>query len=286
MLKGSIAALITPFDEFGGIDFIAFERLLRLHVDAGTDGLVLCGCTGEGAALSFEEKCAIFERASKCVGRQIPLIAATGTNVTAESVQLSREAKRLGLDGCMAIVPYYNRPTPKGCLAHFQEIAKVGLPVMIYHHPGRTGVKLEKEALQALFALPGVFSIKDATGDLSLATDLVDQIPHFTGDDGLSLPQFSIGFTGSVSVVANVIPREWKAYIDLCLQGKFVEAREIFFSLKPLVDAMCLETNPQCVKYAVSLQGHCEANYRLPLMPPSEEHKEILRSQIAELALR
>lgn len=277
MLKGCIVALITPFDELGKIDFPALERLLAFHKESKTEGLVLCGCTGEGGTLNSDEKLLIFQTAKKVIGKKMPLIAATGTNSTQESVLLTREAKKIGMDACMAIVPYYVRPTPAGCLAHFKEIAKIGLPIVVYHHPGRTGTKLDAKALSLVFEIPEVIALKDATEDFALAIELIDQIPHFTGNDSLALPQLSLGFTGVISVVGNIIPNEWTAFIHLCLEGNFIEARKSFFALKGILDAMNLETNPQCVKYAASLQGFCEPTMRLPLVQPSAPTKEIIR---------
>ena len=286
MLRGSIVALITPFDERGKIDIPALEKLIHWHLESGTDGLVLCGSTGEGSALSKEEKLLVFQTAKKIAGGKIPLIAATGTNVTEESVLLTGEVKKIGMDACLVIVPYYSRPTPEGCLLHFAEIAKVGLPMLVYHHPGRTGIKLDAEELSPICKLPGVIGVKDATGDLNLAMQLVKEIPLFSGDDTLALAQFSLGFTGSISIVGNVIPKEWKAFVDLALKGDFIEARKAFFALHDLCLAMVLETNPQCVKYAVSLLDRCRPKMRLPLIEPSEENQRKVKEKvlIAELA--
>ncbi|MDN3506085.1 MAG: 4-hydroxy-tetrahydrodipicolinate synthase [Simkaniaceae bacterium] len=279
MLKGSIVALITPFDEFGNLDLIALEKLLAFHKESKTEGLVLCGSTGEGSTLTKDEKLLIFQRAKKILGGKIPLIAATGTQSTRESVDLTLEAKKIGMDGVMAIVPYYVRPTPAGCLAHFQEIAKVGLPMVVYHHPGRTGTKLSARELSPIIEIPEVIALKDATADFALAGELVDQIPHFSGDDSLLLPQLALGFAGSISIVGNIIPREWKEFI---LAG----TKEQFFAHKKLIDALNLETNPQCVKYAVSLLGLCRSTMRLPLLEPTLENQVKIRDACptAELA--
>jgi 4-hydroxy-tetrahydrodipicolinate synthase len=288
MLKGSIVALITPFDQKGAIDIPALEKLLFWHLESGTEGLVLCGSTGEGTSLSSSEKFLIFQTAKRIVGGKIPLVAATGTNVTAESAFLTKEAKRIGMDGCIAIVPYYLRPTPEGCIAHFAEIANVGLPLLIYHHPGRTGTKLDTETLLSLCEFSEVMGIKDATGDLNQVMDIIDQVPLFSGDDSLALAQFSIGFTGSISIVGNVIPKEWKHFVDLALQGNFIEARKLFYTLRPLIQAMVLETNPQCVKYALHVMDRCLPQMRLPLVEPREKSKNLLKElvQTAELALQ
>jgi len=282
MFKGSIVALITPFDETGKIDFFALKGLLHWHLEEGTDGLVLCGTTGEGSALSKEEKLLIFQMAREIAGGKIPLIASTGNNVTHESVFLTQEAKKMGLDGCLTIVPYYSKPTPEGCFQHFAEISKVGLPMIVYHHPGRTGIKLQAKELKRICEIHSVIGIKDATGDLNLAMELIDTVPLFSGDDLLALPQFSIGFTGSITITGNVIPKEWKVFVDLALKGDFLAARKAFSSLYDLCQSLVLETNPQCVKYAVSLLEKCQPYMRLPLIPPKEENQ----SRIQEILLK
>lgn len=274
--RGSYVALITPFDHGGKVDIPTLEGLLYWHLEAKTDGLVLCGSTGEGATLSSQEKLLIFQTAKKIVGEKIPLIGATTTNVTEESVFLTEKAKKIGIDASLAIIPYYLCPTPDGCLKHFEEIAKVGLPLIVYHHPGRTGIKLSAKELLAICNTSNVVGIKDATKDLHLAMELVNQVPLFSGDDCLALAQFSIGFKASISIIGNVVPKEWKNFVDLSLQGNFECARDIFFSLYPLIQAMTLETNPQCVKYALSLLNQCLPKMRLPLIEPKEENQNTI----------
>lgn len=270
-MQGSLVALITPFNAKGEIDLSALVRLIHFQVENGTDGLVLCGSTGEGAALSLEEKLTIFQIAQEEVRGKIPLIATTGSNVTKESVLLTQKAKEIGMDGAIAIVPYYSRPSFSGCLEHFRQIANVGLPLIVYHHPGRTGLKLSSEELLEISSLEGVCGIKEASGDFSLAMELVRSVALYSGDDSLALPQMSIGFTGSISIVGNVIPKEWKAFVD-------TQNRELFFELYPLCQALNFESNPICVKYAMSKLGLCEPHLRLPLVEPSAATKEQIDS--------
>lgn len=271
ILQGSFVALITPFNAQGEIDISALRRLLNWQVENRTDGLILCGSTGEGAALSLEEKLTIFQLAHEEVGGKMSLIASTGSNVTKESVFLTQKAKEIGMDGAIAIVPYYSRPSFSGCLEHFRQIADVGLPLIVYHHPGRTGLKLSSEELRKISSLEGVCGIKEASGDFALAMELVKHIPLFSGDDSLALPQMSIGFTGSISIVGNAVPKEWKAFVD-------TQNRELFFELYPLCQALNLESNPICVKYAMSKLGYCEPHLRLPLTEPSAATKEQIDS--------
>lgn len=276
MIKGSIVALITPFQRDGRIDFPVLKELVKWHLEQGTDGLVLCGTTGEGNSLEQEEKLLIFETAKQLAGGKMSLIASTGTGSTKESVFLTKEAKKLEMDACIAIVPYYVRPSPEGCFEHFKHIASIGLPTILYHHPGRTGTRLSCGDLERIFTLPEMIGIKDAAGDLNFSMDLAGKIPHFSGDDTLALPQFSIGFAGSISIMGNIFPKEWKAFVDLALDGKFLDARSAFFSLHRYCKAMVLESNPQCVKYALSLLKRCQPHLRLPLCLPKKENRVII----------
>lgn len=276
MIQGSIVALITPMQKDGKIDFSALKKLLKWHLELGTDGLVLCGTTGEGHLIDTQEKLLIFETAKKVIGNKIPLIAATGTCSTKESVFLTQEAKRLQMDACLAIVPYYVRPSLDGCFAHFAQIATASLPIILYHHPKRTGIKLSKHDLERILTIPGIVGIKDATDDLSLSMNLAQKIPHFSGNDLLTLPQFSVGFIGSISVIGNLFPKQWKEYIHLALAHRLEEARRLFFHLRRFCEILNLETNPICIKYAMSLVGKCLPYYRLPLCLPREENKRII----------
>lgn len=274
---GSFVALVTPFTKDNQIDIPALEYLLDWQLKQGSDGLVLCGTTGEGNLLTREEKLLIFQTAKQIIGEKIPLIAATGSNNTQESVLLTKEAKKRGIDGCLAIVPYYVRPSFEGCYRHFSAITSVGLPTIVYHHPKRTGVRLTSKELMQICTLPNIAGIKDACGDLYAAMQL-REIPHFSGDDLLSLAQFSIGFVGSISVIGNLIPNQWKTFVDWALEGNLKKARETFFNLYQYCQAMTLETNPQCIKYALSLFNKCQPYFRLPLcLPRKENQREIER---------
>lgn len=275
MLKGSIVALVTPFDEKGQIDIEQFNALIEWHIASGTDALVLAGTTGEAPTLSHPEMLTLFQEAVLTAKGRIPIIAGTGSYDTAKTIHLTREAKKLGVDAALIVVPYYSRPTPAGCLQHFQEISKVGLPFLIYHHPGRVGIKLSVQTLSHLAQLPNAIGIKDAAGDLDHTLDLLHNTPTsiFSGDDSLIVPMMASGAIGDISIVANLIPREWKILTTLLLADQIDEAREFYKRYYPLVKAMVLETNPQCVKYALSLLGKCSSTMRLPLVEPQDETK-------------
>ena len=288
MFKGSIAALPTPFTEEGRVDYRVLSELIEWHIDSGTDAIVLCGITGEASTLSEEEQIQIFKEGVLAAKTRIPVIVGTGSNDTRHAIRLTEEAKRAGADAALVIVPYYNRPTAEGGFAHFQELSQVGIPLIPYHHPGRTGVRLPPAALARIASLPNIGAIKESAGDLDYAIDLIQQteIPILTGDDGLILPMMAIGAVGVISVVANVIPREWKILTTLLLADQVDEAREFFRRYYSLVKAMFLEINPQCVKYALSRMGKCSSRLRLPLIEPQEAVREQIESVLAKLELQ
>lgn len=285
MFKSSLVALITPYDPYGNVDLDAYAELVNWHIQEGTDGLILCGSTGEGALLSKQEKLDLFQVANQVGSHRITLIGSTGTCQTHESVHLTEEAQRIGLDGCIAIVPYYVRPEPEGLILHFTEIAKVGLPLCLYHHPGRTGTKLNPAILKELVDLPGIVSIKDASGDFPLAKEFIPSIPHYSGDDCLALQHLLKGFSGSISIIGNVIPKMWKEFVDCAIDGRQDLARDQFSRLYPLCQALVMETNPQCVKYAMHLLGKCSSDLRLPLVQPREETKMKIKSELRSCLL-
>ena len=275
MFKGSIVAIITPFTPEGEVDYEAFKELIDWHVAEGTHAIVCCGTTGEAPTLSSEEQMQIFKTAVDVSKKRVPIIAGTGTYDTRKTVEETRKAKELGVDGCLVVVPYYSRPTPEGCIAHYTEVSKVGLPIIVYHHPGRTGVSLSSEVLAEISKLSSVVAIKEASGGLELIQEIqkISDIPIFSGDDTLTFSMMELGAVGGISIVANLIPKAWKEMIESFLQGNKEQAREINTLYSSLVEAMVLETNPQCVKYAVSLLGKCHPHLRLPLLQPREAHK-------------
>lgn len=282
MWKGSFVALPTPFTEEDTIDWKALVTLIEWHIDARTDGIVVCGTTGESPTLTCEEREAIFKESVRVARGRIPIVAGTGSYSTRESVAATRAAKESGVDAALVILPYYNRPTAEGCLQHFQEISAVGLPLIVYHHPGRTGIKLSVKALAQIAELPNIAAIKEASGDVDFAIELMQavNVPVFSGDDTLALPLMAAGAVGVISIVANVIPEDWRQLTELLLAGKLLEARTLFYRLYPLIKAMVLETNPQCVKYALSVMGKCSARMRLPLIEPQEAVKRQLNIQL------
>lgn len=286
MLKGSFVALITPFTDTGEVDFKALEGLMHWHLEEKTQGLILCGSTGEDATLSEEEKCAIFALATKVLKEKIILIAYTGSNDTKKTIQLTKKAKSIGVDGSIIIIPYCNRPSEEGCLEHFKAIATVGLPMILYYHPGRCGIKLSANGLLNICALPQVIGLKDCSEDFSLANELAQHCTKslFSGDDNVALAHLACGYSGVISVVGNIVPRQWREFVGLALEDRMGEARQRFSELYPLCKAMALETNPHCVKYAAHLLGKCSTKMRLPLIEPRPETRKKIEEALEQFA--
>ncbi len=284
MFRGSIVALATPFNEQNQVDFRTLCDLIEWQIESGTDGIVLCGSTGEDPTLSHAEKLQIFKEGVLAAKGRIPIIAGTGCNDTARSVHLTLQAKEAGVDGALLILPYYNRPTPEGCFLHYQELSKIGLPLIIYDNPGRTGIRLSVQSMKRLCELPHIVGIKDATGNLDYALELMHQVktPILSGDDSFLLPQMASGACGVISIVANIIPRQWKILTTLLLSDQINEAREFFYRYYSLVKSMVLETNPQCVKFALGAMGKCSPKLRLPLIEP----QDVVKQQIIDAMVK
>ncbi|MBS0604778.1 MAG: 4-hydroxy-tetrahydrodipicolinate synthase [Verrucomicrobia bacterium] len=287
MFRGSIVALATPFNQQGEVDYHNLSELIQWHIESGTDAIVLCGTTGEAPTLTHEETIRIFKEGVIAAKGRIPIIAGTGTYDTRKAVQLTQEAKVVGADGSLIVVPYYTRPTAEGCFQHFEALSKVGIPMIVYHHPGRTGIKLPVKAMARIASLPNIVGIKDATGDLDYALDLMHQIktPVLSGDDTLVIPLMASGAVGDISIVANIIPREWKILTTLLLADQVEEAREFFSRYYGLVKSMVLETNPQCVKFALGAMGKCSSRMRLPLVEPQDDVKKQILNEMVKAGL-
>jgi 4-hydroxy-tetrahydrodipicolinate synthase len=282
MFEGMIVATITPMDREGSVDFPALERHLEFLVREGVDGIVCSGTTGEAPTLSKEENKDILRcTLSVCKGK-VPVIAGTGCYDTKLTCQTTEEALRLGADGALVIVPYYNRPSPQGCIAHFSAVAQVGLPIIVYHHPVRTGLKLSADTLLEICAFPGIVGIKEGPGDIDLTMELARKTdkPILTGDDFTTLPCMSVGAKGIISVMGNIIPSEWKSMVDKCAEGKMLEALQIFRHYLPLCRSIFSETNPIGVKYALSIMGTCSSRLRLPLIEPADKNKALIEECI------
>ncbi len=279
-LKGSLIALVTPFDN-GRVDYQALERLVEFQLAEGVDGLVLCGTTAESPTLLEDERDAIIERIVRQAKNKCPIIVGTGTNATAETLAFSRRAGDLGADGLMLVTPYYNKPTQTGLYRHFGSIAEaVALPIILYNIPGRTAVAIEQETICKLFAdFDNIVAVKHATGSVEEAANLrkACDIAILSGDDPLTLPLMEVGAVGVISVAANIVPSRVKALTDASLDGNKEAARQAHDQLLPLAEALLsLETNPLPIKTALAMLGLIKEEFRLPMCPMQPANKDKL----------
>ena len=287
MLTGSIVALVTPFTQEGAVDDLALSALITWHMEQGSQGIVLCGSTGEGTSLSSQEKLHIFKQGVQIANGRIPIIAGTGTSSTSTTVELTQAAKNIGVDACLVIVPYYTKPSLQGCIAHYKEVCSVKIPIFVYHHPGRTGMKLPIDTLVEIAKDPYVCGIKESTADIDYAVRLSQEIekPLFCGDDHLVVPLMALKFKGCISVIANLIPKQWQQLLSMLSDQSFREAGKLYEKYHSLCTSLFLESNPQCVKYALYQMGYCLPHLRLPLMQPSIAVKERIRGEMQALGL-
>ncbi len=280
MFRGSIVAIVTPFQDNFEVDYDAYGRLIDMHLEQGTDGIVPCGCTGEAATLSHEEQESVIKFAIERVAGRVPVVAGTGSNNTAEALRLTKYAKEVGADAALLITPYYNKPTVEGQIAHYTKIAnEADLPVMLYNVPGRTGTKMSPETIATLNNTPNIVSVKEACGSVDQVSQILSKcdINVMSGDDGLTLPMMAVGAMGVVSVAANVVP---KAMHDLCatfLDGDLAASRALHYKLLPLIEGLFFESNPLPVKAALAEMGLIKNVLRLPLTPAKADTMERLR---------
>ncbi len=270
MFTGSYTALVTPFKSDGAVDFDAYGRLIDFQLEKGIHGLVPCGCTGEAATLSHAEQKQCLRFAVERVAGRVPVVGGTGSNNTAEAIELTAFAKEAGCNGALVITPYYNKPTAAGQIAHYTAIAKaVDIPIMLYNVPGRTGTKILPETIAELSKVPNIVSIKEACGDIDQVSQIkgLCDISVTSGDDSLTLPMMAVGGVGVVSVASNVVPGEIASLCNAATKGDYATAREIHYKLMPLFKALFIETNPMPVKAALAKMGIIQNYLRLPLVP-------------------
>ncbi len=277
--EGVITALVTPFRD-GAVDLAAFEALVERQVRAGVHGLVPCGTTGEAPTLTEDEWRSVVEACVRVAAGRVPIVAGCGTYDTAHSVHRCRVAREAGADAALVVTPYYNKPPLPGLSAHVRACTASGLPLVLYHIPGRTGLRLGAPALAELCALPGVAALKEATGDVAFANDLLPRvrIPVLSGDDALFLPLVAVGARGVISVLSNVAPRATVALWEAASAGDLREATRLHRRLLPLVDWLFHTTNPIPVKAALAATGLCRDECRLPLVPVAGEVPVALRA--------
>lgn len=285
LMRGVWTALVTPFNEKNDLDLAAFERILQEQKDAGVAGVIPCGTTGESPCLSLSEKKRLISTTVEYFkGTQVRVVAGTGSNNTADSIELSQWACDQGVDGVLIVTPYYNKPTQQGLDAHFKAIANsVDREVILYNVPGRTGVGLTAETIVRLAEHPRIRTLKEASGNVAFSSEILDcarvrgvSLDVLSGDDANFLPLFAIGAVGVISVASNLIPRPMVAIQKAMEEGRFSDALSLHRFYYPLFRDLFLESNPIPIKFAMAAAGWCREALRLPLLPLSSPHREVL----------
>jgi 4-hydroxy-tetrahydrodipicolinate synthase len=289
-IRGSIPAIVTPMHEDGSLDLPAFRKLIDWHIEEGTSGLVVVGTSGESATLSVEEHILMVKTAVEHAAGRIPVIAGAGGNSTAEAIELSAQAKQVGADATLQVVPYYNKPTQEGIYRHFAKIAEtVDLPVILYNVPGRTVADMSNETVLRLAQVPGIVGVKEATGNIDRAAHLIKAAPkHFgiySGDDPTAIALMLLGGHGNISVTANVAPRAMAQLCAAAIAADAKTAREIHLKLLSLHKNLFIESNPIPVKWVLQQMGRMEGGIRLPLTPLDARYHEVVRTAMREAGL-
>lgn len=290
MLKGSIVALVTPFKD-GKVDEVTLKALVEFQIEQGTQGILPCGTTGESPTLSHEEHHQVVEICVKTANGRVPVMAGTGSNATAEAIELTQHAEKSGADAALVVSPYYNKPTQEGLYQHFKAVAaSVKIPIILYNIAGRTAVNIETHTVARLEEdCANIIGVKEASGSLSQMQTVRDLCTKdfliFSGDDILTLPMLSVGAVGVVSVLANIVPGDVVKVIELFNAGKIKEAQELHARLLPLAQAMFVETNPIPVKYAMQLMGLCDGAVRLPLWEMTDAQKVSVKIALRDYGL-
>lgn len=287
MIQGSIVAIVTPMHADGSLDLPGLRKLIDWHIAEGTDGIVIVGTTGESPTVTVEEHCELIRIAVEHTAKRIPIIAGTGGNSTAEAIELTAFAKKVGADASLLVVPYYNRPTQEGMYQHFKKIAEsVDLPAILYNVPGRTVADMSNDTILRLAQVPGIIGVKDATGNIGRGTDLIRLAPEsfavYSGDDPTAMALMFCGGSGNISVTANVAPRAMHHLCVAAMSGKVAEAVAINDKLLPLHNKLFVEPNPVPVKWAMAQMGLMPAGIRLPLVPLAVEYHETVRAALRE----
>ena len=290
MLQGSMVAIVTPMLEDGSLDLNALRQLIDFHVEAGTDGIVIVGTTGESPTVDFDEHYILIKAAVEHAAGRISVIAGTGANSTKEAIGLTAEAKTLGADACLLVAPYYNKPTQEGLYQHFAAVAAaVDIPQILYNVPGRTGCDIANDTALSLAKINNIVGIKDATGSIERGTDLVLRAPKdfaiYSGDDATGLALMLLGGHGVISVTANVAPELMHELCVTARTGKVAEACAINAKLFGLHQKLFVEANPIPVKWVLQQMGLIKSGIRLPMVNCSAQHHDGLREAMKEAGI-
>ena len=281
---------MTPFRKDGSLDLDALRRLVQFQLRAGIDFLVPCGTTGETPTLEHAEYLAVIRTVVQEVAGKVPVIAGVGGNNTRKVIDLAAEVRGLGVQGILSVAPYYNKPTQEGLYQHFQAIAEsTDLPIIVYNVPGRTSSNIEPPTVARLSKIPNIIGIKEASGSIVQQMEVLAAVPPgfrvLSGDDSFTFPLMALGGVGIISVISNEIPGEMTRLAHLLLEGKLEAARQLHFSLLPLMQVNFIETNPIPVKAALAMMGMIEEVYRLPMVPMKPENRAKLEKVLAAQGL-
>ncbi len=289
-IVGSIVALVTPMQDDGRVDYAALRRLIDWHIAEGTDCIGVVGTTGESPTVSTEENCEVIRVAVEHTAKRVPVMAGTGSNSTAEAIELTRYAQQVGADCHLSVVPYYNRPSQEGIYQHFKAIAEaVDLPLVLYNVPGRTVADMQPETTLRLAAVPGVIGVKEATGNIERACQLIKHAPQgfsiYSGDDGTAVALMLLGGHGNVSVTANIAPRLMAELCKAAIAGDARTAAVLHLRLLPLHKQLFCEPSPAPTKWAMARLGLCGAALRLPITPLTEAGQAQVAQALREAGL-
>lgn len=282
MLQGSLVAIVTPMFEDGSLDIPALNTLIDFHVEQGTDGIVIVGTTGESPTVDFDEHCLLIQTAVSHVNGRVPVIAGTGANSTKEAILLTQKAKSLGVDACLLVAPYYNKPTQEGLFQHFTAIANaVDIPQILYNVPSRTGCDISNDTTLRLATHKNIIGIKDATGGIERGTDLLLRAPEdfavLSGDDATAMSLILLGGKGVITVTGNVAPKLMHEMCVAAIAGDVINARKINAKLFGLHQKLFVEANPIPVKWVLTEMGLIKSGIRLPMVNLSEQYHDVLR---------
>ena len=281
--QGSLVAIVTPMFDDGRLDIPALNALIDYHIDQGTDGIVIVGTTGESPTVDFDEHCLLIKTAVSQVNGRVPVIAGTGANSTKEAIELTQKAKDLGVDACLLVAPYYNKPTQEGLYQHFMAIANaVDIPQILYNVPGRTGCDLTNDTTLRLATHKNIIGIKDATGGIERGTDLILRAPKdfavLSGDDATAMSLMLLGGKGVITVTGNVAPKLMHEMCVAAVAGDAIKAREINAKLFQLHQKLFVEANPMPVKWVLAQMGLIKTGIRLPMVQLSAQYHDVLRN--------
>lgn len=287
MFQGAHTAIVTPFNKDGSVDYVRYRELIEFQIENGIDGIVPVGTTGESPTLNNAEHMKVISEAVRAVNRRALVIAGTGANSTSEAVELTAQAKDLGVDATLQVTPYYNKPNQEGLYRHFSTVAELGVPVVLYNVPGRTAREIAIETVARLASHPNVVAVKEAGGKVERVKQTLNacDIEVLSGDDGLALPMMRDGALGLISVASNVVPDVVASLVHTALRKQWDAAQILHNQYAGLFDALFIDTNPIPVKAALAMMGRIDEVYRLPLCEMGAADKETLRGVLSGLNL-